>query len=241
MDQATCLTYFMPMTPSADLTHPISRHDPVAALRDRFLDAALDEAGFSGWFPASLDRARLAAGLSEGEAMLAAPRGAIDLIDAWFDRAERAMERAIEACEPGTKIRDKARLAVRVRLEALATHKESLRRAAIYLAMPNNAADALRIGWRAADRAWTSMGDRSTDFNYYSKRTILSGVHLATLAFWLQDDSDDNAPTWAFLDRQLSGVMQFEKVKAQVNQLVDRLPDPLGLITRLRYGPQPRP
>jgi ubiquinone biosynthesis protein COQ9 len=116
-----------------------------------------------------------------------------------------------------------------------------LRRAAIYLAVPNNAPDAVRIGWRAADRAWVAMGDPSTDFNYYTKRTILSGVHLATLAYWLQDESDDNNATWAFLDKQIGGVMQFEKVKAQVNQLVDKIPDPLGILTRLRYGAQPRP
>jgi len=229
------------MTVSADLTNPASRHDPIQALRDRYLDAALDEAGFSGWLPNALERAREAANLSEGEALLAAPRGAVDLIDAWFDRAERAMERAIEDCAPGTKIRAKATLAVRVRLEALSTHKESLRRAAIYLAVPNNAPDAVRIGWRAADRAWVAMGDPSTDFNYYTKRTILSGVHLATLAYWLQDESDDSAATWAFLDKQIGRVMQFEKVKAQVNQLVDKMPDPLGILTRLRYGAQPKP
>eukprot|EP01041_Mallomonas_annulata_P027408 gene27408-48988_t len=145
------------MTVSADLTNPASRHDPIQALRDRYLDAALDEAGFSGWLPNALERAREAANRSEGEALMSAPRGAVDLIDAWFDRAERAMERAIEDCAPGTKIRAKATLAVRVRLEALSTHKESLRRAAIYLAVPNNAPDAVRIGWRAADRAWVAM------------------------------------------------------------------------------------
>jgi ubiquinone biosynthesis protein COQ9 len=229
------------MTVSADLSNSISRHDPIQGLRDRYLDAALDEACFSGWLPNALARARLAAGLSEGEALLAAPRGAVDLIDAWFDRAERAMERAIGDCAPGTRIREKATLAVRVRLEALSPHKESLRRAAIYLAVPHNAPDGVRIGWRAADRAWVAMGDPSTDFNYYSKRTILSGVHLATLAYWLQDESEDSTATWAFLDKQIDGVMQFEKVKAQVTRLIDKLPDPLGVLTRLRYGAQPKP
>lgn len=214
--------------------------DPKRALRDRLLDAALDEAAFTGWNDACLRRAREAAGLSEGEAMLAAPRGAIDLIDAWFDRAERAMERAITDCETGTKVRAKATLAVRARIDALAAHKESLRRAALILALPPNVPDAARIGWRAADRAWKAMGDPSTDFNFYSKRIILTGVHAATLAFWLQDDSDDSAPTWAFLDRRIDNVMGIERVKAQVNKALDHVPDPLGILTRLRYGRQPR-
>ncbi len=241
IDQSTNVTYLSAMTETAQLTTSTKQIDPARALRDRLLDAALDEAAFSGWNDGCVTRAREAAGLSEGEAMLAAPRGAIDLVDAWFDRAERAMERAITDCDTSTKIRIRATLAVRVRLEAMAPHKESLRRAALFLAMPNNVPDAARIGWRAADRAWKAMGDPSTDFNFYTKRMILGGVHAATLAYWLQDETDDSASTWAFLDRRIENVMGIEKAKAQINGLIDKIPDPLGVLTLLRYGRQPRP
>jgi ubiquinone biosynthesis protein COQ9 len=229
------------MTTSTIIAPPPKSLDPARELRDRLLDAALDEAAFTGWNNACLTRARAAAGLSVGEAMLAAPQGCIDLVDAWFDRAERAMERALEDCEPGIKIRIRATIAVRARLEAMAPHKESLRRAALFLAMPGNVPDAARIGWRAADRAWRAMGDPSTDFNFYTKRMILTGVHATTLAYWLQDDSDDSADTWAFLDRRIENVMGIEKAKARIGALVDKLPDPLGVLTLLRYGRQPRP
>jgi ubiquinone biosynthesis protein COQ9 len=228
------------MTDTPPLSDPKPRPDSTEALRARLLDAALDEAAFSGWNASCVARAREAAGLSPGEALLAAPRGAIDLIDAWFDRAEMAMERAILDAPPPAKIRTRATLAVRARLEALASHKESLRRAALFLALPPNLGEAARIGWRAADRAWVAMGDPSTDFNYYSKRVILAGVHAATLAFWLQDDSLDSADTWAFLDRRIEGIMGFEAIKRQMGNVVAKLPDPLGLLTRLRYGRQPK-
>lgn len=229
------------MSHSQQINSPLAPINPLTGLRDRLLDAALEEAAFSGWNDSSFARAQVAAGLSIGEAMLAAPRGSLDLVDAWFDRAERGMERAIVDCEPGTKIRARATLAVRARLEAMAPQKESLRRAALFLAMPPNVPDAAKIGWRAADRAWKAMGDPSTDFNYYSKRMILAAVHAATLAFWLQDDSDESAETWAFLDRRIENVMGIEKVKAQIGNLVSKLPDPLGVLTLLRYGRQPKP
>ncbi len=241
VDQRQVVTYLWIMTQSTQILPPAKPLDPARALRDRLLDAALDEAAFSGWNQGCVTRASEAAGLSAGEAMLAAPRGAVDLVDAWFDRAERAMERAISDCEPGTKIRVRATLAVRARLEAMAPHKESLRRAALFLAMPNNVPDAARIGWRAADRAWKAMGDPSTDFNFYTKRMILTGVHAATLAHWLQDETDDCASTWTFLDRRIDNVMGIEKVKAKIGGLVDKIPDPLGVLTFLRYGRQPRP
>lgn len=222
------------------MTEPVLR-DPARAFAERLLDAALDEAAFDGWTRATLRRAGEAAGLSEGEQALAAPRGAVDLIDLWFDRAEVAMERALLDAPADARVRARATLAVRARIEAFAAHKEALRRAAITLALPPNVPEALRIGWRAADRAWNAMGDPSTDFNWYTKRAILAGVHAATLTFWLQDDSVDSAPTWAFLDRRIGDVMRFEKTKADVLKLARRLPDPVGLLTRLRYGPQPRP
>jgi ubiquinone biosynthesis protein COQ9 len=240
IDLSPTLTYLWRMTLVSQIAKPEKSLDPARALRDRLLDAALDEAAFTGWNDACLSRAREAAGLSEGEAMLAAPRGSLDVIDAWFDRAERAMERAILDLEAGTKIRARATLAVRARLEAMEAHKESLRRAALFLALPPHVPDAARIGWRAADRAWIAMGDPSTDFNYYTKRMILTGVHATTLAFWLQDDSEGSAATWAFLDRRIENVMGIEKAKARIGALVDKLPDPLGLLTFLRYGRQPR-
>jgi ubiquinone biosynthesis protein COQ9 len=240
MDPNPNVTYLSRMDKITIETSSIKPLDPARDLRDRLLDAALDEAAFTGWNDACVTHAREAAGLSVGEAMLAAPRGAIDLIDAWFDRAERAMERAISDCEPGTKIRARATLAVRARLEAMAPHKESLRRAALILALPPHLPDGARIGWRGADRAWRAMGDLSTDFNFYTKRMILTGVHTATMAYWLQDDSDDSAPTWAFLDARIENVMGIEKVKAHINGFVDKIPDPLGVLTLLRYGRQPR-
>jgi ubiquinone biosynthesis protein COQ9 len=215
--------------------------DPARALRDRLLDAALDEAAFMGWTSSCVGRAQEAAGMSDGEALLAAPRGAIDLIDAWFDRADQAMIRAVQNAPAGTKVRARATLAVRARLEALSAHKEALRRAVVTLALPHHAPDGIRMGWRGVDRTWRAMGDTSTDFNFYSKRAILGGVHATTLAFLLQDESEEHADTWAFLDRRIENVMGIEKLKGQVTGIIGKLPDPIGLLSRLRYGAPPRP
>jgi ubiquinone biosynthesis protein COQ9 len=39
-------------------------------------------------------------------------------------------------------------------------------------------------------------------------------VYGATVLFWLGDTSDRDEATWAFLDRRIENVMQFEKLKA---------------------------
>nr|HRK71172.1 COQ9 family protein [Micropepsaceae bacterium] len=82
---------------------------------------------------------------------------------------------------------------------------------------------------------WRAIGDTSTDFNFYSKRAILSGVISSTMMFWFSDDSENYADTRAFLDRRIADVMQIEKVKAAVSSVTSKLPDPLALLSRLRY------
>ena len=79
--------------------------------------------------------------------------------------------------------------------------------------------------WAAADAIWTALGDTSTDFNWYTKRTILSGVLGTTLAAWM--GTDDEAQVDAFLDRRIENVMQFEKLKAQARDAFAKAPNPM--------------
>jgi len=71
---------------------------------------------------------------------------------------------------------------------------------------------------------WHGIGDTSVDFNFYSKRALLAGVVSSTVLFWLQDESDDFSATWAFLDRRIEDVMKIQKTKAQLGNLVEKLP-----------------
>lgn len=189
---------------------------PSAVLRQRLLDAMLPMAAARGWSHGALRSAALEIGLTEGECALAAPRGTIDIIDAFAARADDAMLEALEAMEPApTRIRERVTAAVWLRLAGLEGNREAVRRSAPILALPQNVLDGVRMGWRTADCIWRALGDRSTDGNYYSKRAILSAVHSSTLAVWLVDDSPGFTRTRAFLDARIENVMQFEKLKGR--------------------------
>lgn len=209
---------------------------PSQALRRRLLVAMLQVAPEHGWGDAGLRAAARLAELSEGECALAAPRGAIDLIDAFADRADDEMGAALEGMDIGAmRIREKVRSAVWARLTALEPHRHALARSLVVLALPHRAADGARIAWRTADRIWRALGDTSTDENYYSKRAILTGVHASTLARWLADDSPERAAASAFLDARIENVMQFEKVKAQMRQAPALGTALLGALAATRY------
>jgi ubiquinone biosynthesis protein COQ9 len=193
-------------------------------------------AAFDGWNEQALAMAAASLGVPADRARLAFPGGPADMIDAWFDANDLAMLAAFPAERiAALKIRQRIRDLILFRVESVAPHKEALRRALAILALPANALTGARLAWRAADRMWRLAGDTSTDFNHYSKRAILSGVYGSTILAWLDDNSDDLAPTRAFLDRRIDDVMQIEKVKARWRGGRERLPSLSRFLGRLRY------
>lgn len=180
----------------------------------QLLDAALLHVVFDGWSEATFEAAITDTGINPVLARAICPRGAVDLALAYHRRGDQVMlARLAEADLSDLKFRDRIATMVRYRLEA-AEDKEAVRRGVTLFALPQYAASGAKALWGTCDAIWTALGDTSDDLNWYSKRTILSGVYSSTLLYWLGDDSPDHQATWAFLDRRIDNVMQFEKVKA---------------------------
>lgn len=193
-------------------------------------------AAFDGWTAAALEMAGDAADIDRDVARLAFAGGAVAMIDAWFDSVDRAMVEALPAATVATmKIRQRIQQLVEARLAVLAPEREALRRALAVLAMPQNVAAAARLGWRSVDTIWRHAGDTATDYNHYTKRTILLGVYGATITVFVDDDSEGHADTRAFLARRIDGIMQFEKLKAGVLRRAEYRPSLSRFIGRLRY------
>ncbi len=206
---------------------------PLADLRPRLVAAMLPNVPFDGWTATSRDLAADAEGIDRDIAAMALPDAAT-MVDAYTARADAMMAEAMGNAH-NMKVRDRIRHALRSRLEAASPDREAVRRALAVLLQPQNAALSARTLWRTADAMWRAAGDTATDFNHYSKRTILAGVYSASLLYWLEDDSDDHEATWAFIDRRIDDVMTFEKTKARVQSAMANLPNPARFLGRLRY------
>lgn len=175
-----------------------------------------DEAIFDGWSDTALVAAAEREGVDPDVAKLAFEGGAMQMIESWIDAIDAAMiielprEKLAEM-----KIRERIRTLVQFRLDQALGREEALRRALAVMALPQNVSRSLKTGWRSADLMWRLAGDTATDYNHYTKRTILAGIYSATLAVFVEDTSEDKAETRAFLDRRIEGVMKFEKAKAK--------------------------
>jgi ubiquinone biosynthesis protein COQ9 len=192
-------------------------------LRDRVLDAVLFNAAFEGWGPAGVRAAVRDGAITAEEAALAFPGGAAAMIEYHSMRADRRMvEEFDRRGTSGLKVRDRISLAIRVRLEQNAAHREAVRRALTILSLPLHAPLAARLLYRTVDAIWYAAGDRAADFSFYTKRATLAGVYASTVLYWLNDRSEGASATWAFLDRRIEDVMRFERLKSQVRNFGDR-------------------
>ena len=193
--------------------------DHLEDARIRLMAAALPNVAFDGWSHVTLQAAIVESGVDPDLARLAFPRGGIDLALGFHRQMDRILEGALPQSElDAMRIRDRITYCVRKRIELVSAEREAVRRAAALFALPHNAPEGARAIWQTADTIWRMCGDDSRDYNYYSKRAILSSVYSSTLLYWLGDDDPRGTNTWEFLDRRIENVMQFEKFKAKAKE-----------------------
>ncbi|WP_372603670.1 COQ9 family protein [Actibacterium sp.] len=205
----------------------------IQVVQDEILAAALPHVAFDGWSDTTLSAAIAETGHDPALARTAFPRGAVDLALAYHRQGDALMRARLAATDlSDMRFRDRIAAAVRFRLEAV-EDRELVRRGSTLFSLPQYTGDGARAIWGTADAIWTALGDTSKDVNWYTKRATLSAVYGATVLFWLGDDSPDFANTWAFLDRRIDNVMQFEKLKAKTRD--NPLLKPLaGLMDKVR-------
>lgn len=195
----------------------MEQENSMESAKRQVLQAALPHAPFDGWSDVTLKAAIADSAVAPALGQALFPRGGVDLAIAYHQHGDRAMVAALAATDLNA-LRYTARVALAVKLRLGVADKELVRRGSSLFSLPQHAGDGARLIWGTADAIWTALGDSSTDVNWYSKRATLSAVYGATVLFWLGDTSDDTADTWAFLDRRLDNVMQFEKTKAAIQK-----------------------
>jgi len=211
--------------------------DPSEKARADILAAVLMHVPFDGWTRKTLTTGLRDTDLPPGAEELYFPGGPLELISYWSEAGDNEALAKIEARGlDNLRIREKVTECVWIRLNEMTGQEQAARRAISRLSLPDAIGQGPQQLWKSANMIWRAIGDTSTDGNYYSKRTILSGVIGSSIMAWLSDESDDKAKARAFLEARIDNVMQFEKAKFAMRKRREKMPDPAGLLGRLRYG-----
>jgi ubiquinone biosynthesis protein COQ9 len=206
-------------------------------LRVQILTEARHDFGFDGFSETVLKSVASRLNIGDPALRAAFPRGAVDLALSFARQLDVELLAALEGIDlPSMKIRTRIATALKTRFDLMASERESVRRLVQFFARPDHLADGANSLYQTVDSIWVVIGDRSTDFNFYTKRAVLAAVVSSTTLFWLQDDSAGFVDTQAFIDRRIENVMQFEKTKAKLREWGQGLPDIWGALGRMRYG-----
>jgi ubiquinone biosynthesis protein COQ9 len=180
------------------------------------LSRLASSAAYDGWTDRALERTADSLGTTAFELKRTLGHAPSDRLKAYH---ALLTERMLESVREGfhtESIRSRVKTLVMARLEAIERDSggmAAMRSACAFLARPSHAALGAKLLWDVADAVWRACGDKSTDFNYYSKRALLSGVYASTLLFRLSDVSEGAARTQEFLDRRIADAMRLGEAK----------------------------
>ncbi len=182
-----------------------------SAIREQITLAALAHVPFDGWTMTALEAGARDAGFDALMVKRVFPRGLTQWAETWSEWADNRMLEALNGLDlENMRIRDRIAAAVRARIMANIEHREALRHLLSWLAIPLNTPIAAKNTFRTVNRMWYAAGDRSADWNYYTKRGLLAPVYTTTVLYWLSDTPDeegDYPDTWGYLDRRIQDVL----------------------------------
>lgn len=203
--------------------------------RREILEAVLTHVAFEGWTGKAVRAGLADLGLPGAAGDVAFPGGLAEMVAFWSADTDRQMTEQLAEMDPEMMpIGQRVATAVRLRLELCERHREAVRRAIAFLALPPNAKLAVRTTYDTVNAIWYAAGDTATDLSFYSKRTSLAAVYMATVLYWLDDESDNCEASWDFLDRRLADVIRMIKARRRLSDALHALPNPFRLLRPLR-------
>ena len=197
----------------------MKQRDEIAEIKDEITEAFMAGAVFDGLDWDAVEAASVASGHEKAMAKAVFPDGLSGVLSHFVEMTDRKMLAALEGLDvTEMRVRDRITAAVRARLEILAPYKEAVKLASLYWSIPPRNIAASKLVWRTADKIWTWAGDESKDYNYFTKRGLLSAVLVSTMTAWIGDDGDELDNSFAFLDRRIENVMQFGRIIGKIKR-----------------------
>jgi ubiquinone biosynthesis protein COQ9 len=186
------------------------------------IKAMIHHVPFDGWSIDALEQGAIDIGFKQKETYDTRmeiykdlfKNGSIEFIDIFSEMIDLEVKNNYEKIDPKPeKVPEKVKKIILMRLSLCQKYKEAIRSSIPITALPKNSKKSIGLLYRTCNSIWRIIGDKSTDFSFYTKRVSLAAVYSSTLLFWLNDTSKDQEETSLFLDRRLSDISKIPKLK----------------------------
>ena len=175
-------------------------------LKKRILRSVLEILPYETFDGNIISKACESVNLQKEYASLLFPNGRVEILELFRDYVDEIMVKRIgEELVDVKSITVKIYESIKIRLEILDKYKMVIPKIISFYSMPWNHFKLYPYTWKSMNLIWrVAGGDQSTDFNYYTKRGLLTGVYWSTIIYWLQDESLNYQDTYDFLQRELN-------------------------------------
>jgi ubiquinone biosynthesis protein COQ9 len=133
------------------------------------------------------------------------------------DLDERFLSEVKSKVNKITKTNEKISFLLNKRLQIEKKNKDLIKKIFIHLIKDNNSNKVLTYIYSVSDIMWKYANDRSVDFNFYTKRLILSSVYLKILILSFYKDN----LTQKDLNEEISKSMEHVKLISQFKMKLD--------------------
>ena len=155
-------------------------------IKDKIINDALKNINFDGWTKETILTGFVSNKINVDDYDILFPNGIIDTIIHFADLSDRLMIKEYKETDySDLRTPDKIKQLLLCRFRVLNPNKEAVRKSIACLALPKNSNFALKALYKTTDEIWRTVGDRSTDISFYTKRGILAGVYSTTKMSWL--------------------------------------------------------
>ncbi|ADE30155.1 COQ9 family protein [Rickettsia prowazekii] len=179
-----------------------------------FVQSLLELLPFNEWNNNLLEEAEEKCSFEKGYALIIFPDGLSEIIEFFEDYLDKIMLENLKTIEEPKKIREKISLAVKIRVKTLIPIIHS--KNASYFAL--NPIQGIKVAVRSCDAIWRYAGDKSLDFNYYTKRGLLLSVYISSILFYIQDESEHYIETDQFIETSIKNIV---KTSVQIKKILD--------------------
>ena len=193
-------------------------------IRKKITEEFLKNAGCFGWNIFTLNKASKEVSFDQNTSLRVFPGGVPEVTDYFAKGSDQRMLKELKKIDlEALRIRDRIHSCVKIRIKVNTQYREAIRRLLSFLIIPKHSPLGVRLAWRTASEMWYASGDKSTDWNYYTKRGLLASVYSTTVMYWLSDwpdDAGDYPKTWEFLDRRINNVLDIFTLPKRITKLV---------------------
>ena len=119
------------------------------------------------------------------------------------------------------RVHERIRELIILRLKIMLKEKKLITKTFLHLLLPNNHNIACKNLYKTVDQIWFLAGDNSTDFNFYSKRLILSTIYTAIMIHFINNDNLDE--TIELLNEKLKKASIIPKLKNKIKNISESI------------------